>query len=104
MECNISHTVKNFSILAVMLLLTACSSGNKHPASADMKMDDFGRSDFIDNTKSRFPLAHYDQSVDKWVPPENQLTVGQRLDNATPTAVRLWSGWLSRHPGRCPWD
>jgi len=107
MECNISHTVKNFSILAVMLLLTACSSGNKHPASADMKMDDFGRSDFIDNTKSRFPLAHYDQSVDKWVPPDGINNNTLLMDDET--QKKYFASLLSRYFGmkkneRSPWN
>lgn len=53
----------------VPLLLSACHTAPHRPGLNDVATAGHVPSDYIDPTKSLFPLGNYPQSVDKWFPP-----------------------------------
>lgn len=55
--------------LMVPLLLSACHTAPHRPGLNDVATAGHVPSDYIDPTKSLFPLGNYPQSVDKWFPP-----------------------------------
>ncbi|MFP2422859.1 SH3 domain-containing protein [Pseudescherichia vulneris] len=55
--------------LMVPLLLSACHTAPHRPGLNDVATAGHVASDYIDPTKSLFPLGNYPQSVDKWFPP-----------------------------------
>lgn len=55
--------------LIVPLLLSACHTAPHRPWLNDVATAGHMPADYIDPTKSLFPLGSYPQSVDKWFPP-----------------------------------
>lgn len=55
--------------LMVPLLLSACHTAPHRPGLNDVATAGHVPSDYIDPSKSLFPLGNYPQSVDKWFPP-----------------------------------
>jgi cell wall-associated NlpC family hydrolase len=61
--------------LIVPLLLSACHTAPPGPGLNDMTTTGHVPADYIDPTKSLFPLGNYPQSVDKWLPPGPDVLV-----------------------------
>lgn len=92
--------------LIVPLLLSACHTAPFRPGSNDVTAAGHVPADYIDPTKSLFPLGNYPQSVDKWLPPglDNHVPV---MDTAA--QQRHFSDLESRYFGmgageKSPWN
>jgi cell wall-associated NlpC family hydrolase len=64
----IPEGIKPFCLI-VPLLLSACHTAPHRTGVNDVATAGHVPSDYIDPTKSLFPLGNYPQSVDKWFPP-----------------------------------
>lgn len=65
---HISEGIKPLCLI-ILLLLSACHTVSHGPGLNDETSAGHPPADYIDPTKSLFPLANYPQSVDKWFPP-----------------------------------
>lgn len=70
---------KVWAILLMPLCLAACHQTTYR--STDKS--EISRENYIDPTKTRFPLANYSQSVDKWIPPDSTGFAIPVIDSAT---------------------
>ncbi len=74
---------KTRAVLLIPLCLTACHQTTNRSTAKDEILT----GSYIDPTKTRFPLADYSQSVDKWIPPTRLITLFRLLivlpNNAT---------------------
>lgn len=92
--------------LIVPLLLSACHTAPHRPGLNDVATADHVPADYIDPTKSLFPLGNYPQSVDKWFPPGSDIHVPV-MDTAA--QQRHFSELKSRYFGmgtgeKSPWN
>lgn len=92
--------------LIVPLLLSACHTAPHRPGLNDVATAGHVPSDYIDPTKSLFPLGNYPQSVDKWFPPSPDRHVPV-MD--TDAQQRHFSDLKSRYFGlgageKSPWN
>lgn len=90
----------------VPLLLSACHTAPHRPGLNDVATVAHVSSDYIDPTKSLFPLGNYPQSVDKWFPPGPDRHVPVMDTNAQ---QRHFSDLKSRYFGmgageKSPWN
>lgn len=92
--------------LIVPLLLSACHTAPLRPELNDLMTAGQVPADYIDPTKSLFPLGNYPQSVDKWLPPGPDMFVPV-IDAAA--QQRHFSDLKSRYFGmgvaeKSPWN
>ncbi|MGN7972997.1 SH3 domain-containing protein [Serratia sp. 22264] len=92
--------------LIVPLLLSACHTAPLRPEVNDTASPGYAATDYIDPTKTIFPLGNYSQSVDKWIPPGPDRYV-PIIDAAT--QQRFFSVLKSRYFGmgqdeQSPWN
>lgn len=70
---------KTWAVLLIPLCLTACHQTTYRSTAKDEILT----GSYIDPTKTRFPLADYSQSVDKWIPPDSADYTIPVIDSAT---------------------
>lgn len=70
---------KTWAVLLIPLCLTACHQTTNRSTAKDETLT----GSYIDPTKTRFPLADYSQSVDKWIPPDSADHTIPVIDSAT---------------------
>lgn len=92
--------------LVVPLLLSACHSAPLRQASNEVTTAGHVPADYIDPTKSLFPLSNYPQSADKWFPPGPDMHVPVM---AAAAQQRHFSDLKSRYFGmgageKSPWN
>lgn len=92
--------------LIIPLLLSACHTATLRPELNDVTTAGHVPADYIDPTKSQFPLGNYPQSAGKWIPsgPDMQVPVME-----TAAQQRHFSDLKSRYFGmaageKSPWN
>lgn len=91
------------AVLLMPLCLTACHQTTNRSTAKDEILT----GSYIDPTKTRFPLADYSQSVDKWIPPDSADYTIPVIDSAT--QQRYFSALKSHYFGmdseaHSPWN
>ncbi len=94
---------KTWAVLLIPLCLTACHQTTNRSTAKDEILT----GSYIDPTKTRFPLADYSQSVDKWIPPDSADYTIPVIDSAT--QQRYFSALKSHYFGmdseaHSPWN
>lgn len=94
---------KAWAVLLMPLCLTACHQMTYRPTAKG----EISEKDYIDPTKTRFPLADYSQSVDKWIPPDSADFAIPVIDSTT--QQRYFSALKSHYFGmdnesHSPWN
>lgn len=94
---------KTWAVLLIPLCLTACHQTTYRSTAKDEILT----GSYIDPTKTRFPLADYSQSVDKWIPPDSADYTIPVIDSAT--QQRYFSALKSHYFGmdseaHSPWS
>lgn len=94
---------KTWAVLLIPLCLTACHQTTYRSTAKD----EIPAGSYIDPTKTRFPLADYSQSVDKWIPPDSADYTIPVIDSAT--QQRYFSALKSHYFGmdseaHSPWN
>lgn len=94
---------KTWAVLLIPLCLTACHQTTYRSTAKD----EIVAGSYIDPTKTRFPLADYSQSVDKWIPPDSADYTIPVIDSAT--QQRYFSALKSHYFGmdseaHSPWN
>lgn len=94
---------KAWAVLLMPLCLTACHQTTYRPTTKG----EIPAGSYIDPTKTRFPLADYSQSVDKWIPPDLADYTIPVIDSAT--QQRYFSALKSHYFGmdseaHSPWN
>lgn len=105
MKCNIFMERSKLISIVLLLLLSGCQSAgdpsNLGPQPAERT------SDYIDATKTRFPLANYSQDVDKWISPAVSSNYAPVMSRTT--QKRYFSALLLKYygmdsQGKSPWN
>ncbi|MGL5800780.1 MAG: SH3 domain-containing protein [Plesiomonas sp.] len=96
-----------FVYLLIPFLLSACYTERHLLGVSDTVSLQKIEPNYIDPTKTLFPIADYSQSVDKWLPPDSEKTHIPVIDTAT--QQRYFSMLKSRYFGmeateQSPWN
>lgn len=84
---------KTWAVLLIPLCLTACHQTTYRSTAKDEILT----GSYIDPTKTRFPLADYSQSVDKWIPPDSADYTIPVIDSATQQRYFLLHGQMTMY-------
>lgn len=98
---------KNACCLIFTLLLSACHISEFEPRIEASMSASYATLNYIDPTKSLFPIEDYSQSVDKWLPPDSDRADVPLIN--TVTQKRYFSALKSHLFGmgsedRSPWN
>ncbi len=74
---------KNACCLIFTLLLSACHLSESEPRIEGSMSASDATLNYIDPTKSLFPIEDYSQSVDKWLPPDSDRADVPLINPAT---------------------